>query len=198
MSDVSLFPATAMPDRDWWEALWPAPDEVLRRLGFGQGQAAVDICCGDGLFTAALARLGAQPLYGLDLDAELLDQARNAVRETGRHCHWIEGDARRLAELVPPGLDAALIANTFHGVPDQTGLARAVARTLRPGGCFVVIGWHALPREATIVSGVARGPRTDLRQSPEQTAAAVQPAGFDLEAVEDLPPYHYGVVFRRR
>jgi hypothetical protein len=27
------FPATRMPDRDWWQALWPEPTEVLEALG---------------------------------------------------------------------------------------------------------------------------------------------------------------------
>ena len=28
----SLFKATAMPDRDWWQALWPDPARVLREI----------------------------------------------------------------------------------------------------------------------------------------------------------------------
>lgn len=33
--------------------------------------------------------------------------------------------------------------------------------------------------------------------SPEQTRAAVEPAGFALEALVELPPYHYGAIFVR-
>jgi hypothetical protein len=32
--------------------------------------------------------------------------------------------------------------------------------------------------------------------TPEQTRAVVEPAGFKLETVVELPPYHYGAVFR--
>lgn len=194
-----LFTATAMPDRDWWEALWPDPVGMLRRLGFGPEQAVVDICCGDGLFTKALAALGAAPIHALDLDADLLARAKAAAEAAGhRACRWIAGDAMDLPALVPPGLDAALIANTFHGVPDQTKLAEAVGRVLRPGGLFAVVGWHALPREETTVLGQPRGPRTDMRQTPEQVAHVAAAAGFALERIEPLPPYHYGAVFRRR
>ena len=28
---VRLFPATAMPDPDWWQALWPRPGEVIAK-----------------------------------------------------------------------------------------------------------------------------------------------------------------------
>lgn len=40
-----FFPATAMPDPDWRQVLWPAPDEVLAELGAEQpGMDAVDLC----------------------------------------------------------------------------------------------------------------------------------------------------------
>jgi hypothetical protein len=31
--------------------------------------------------------------------------------------------------------------------------------------------------------------------SPEAVQAVVEPAGFQLESVVELPPYHYGAVF---
>ncbi|MBN6743241.1 hypothetical protein JKG47_22800, partial [Acidithiobacillus sp. MC6.1] len=48
----AFFPATVMPDPDWWHALWPDPEGVLRALGIGPGLGVVDLCCGDGHFTA--------------------------------------------------------------------------------------------------------------------------------------------------
>lgn len=57
--------------------------------------------------------------------------------------------------------------------------------------------WHPLPREQTTVLGQPRGPRSDLRMSPEQTRSAVEKAGFKLGALIELPPYHYAAVFER-
>ena len=51
MPDERLFPATLMPDSDWWHALWPNPDAVLRNVGIKPGKRVVDLCCGDGHFT---------------------------------------------------------------------------------------------------------------------------------------------------
>jgi hypothetical protein len=92
-------------------------------------------------------------------------------------------------------VDFVLIANTFHGVPDQKGLARAVRAVLRPKGSFAVINWYPAQREDTPVLGEPRGPRAEMRMSPEAVAAVVVGAGFhSLETIE-LPPYHYGSVF---
>ena len=190
------FPATAMPDADWWHALWPDPGAVLRALGLTPGTRAIDLCCGAGHFTAAMSEMLDGAVIGVDLDPEMLHRAGAAIKAAGAPtCPLIQADARDLPRIIPDPVDLVLIANTFHGVPDQTGLARAVASVLKPGGRFVVINWHRLPREQTQVLGQPRGPRSDLRMSPDDTAAAVTPAGFrHLDTVE-LPPWHYGAIF---
>jgi hypothetical protein len=61
--------------------------------------------------------------------------------------------------MEPKPVTAIIMANTFHGVPDKTGLCRAVAAALKSGGRFVVVNWHRLPREETVVLGQSRGRR---------------------------------------
>lgn len=192
-----VFPATAMPDRGWWAELWPDPEATLRALGITPEMTVLDLCCGDGWFTAPLARLTDGKVYALDLDPEMLAAARAEVETAGATVlGWLEGDARDLDTLLQEKVDYVLIANTFHGVPDQTGLARAVAAILNPGGRFAVVNWHARPRADTPVLGQPRGPRTEMRMTPEETCVVVEPGGFILHEVVELRPYHYGAVFR--
>lgn len=192
-----IFPATVMPDRDWWRALWPDPEGTLRALGITPEMIVLDLCCGDGWFTAPLARLTGGRVYALDLDPAMLAAARAEVDRAGATVlGWLQGDARDLDNLLQEKVDYVLIANTFHGVPDQIWLARAVAGILNPDGRFAVVNWHARPRGETPVLGQPRGPKTEMRMTPEQTRAVVEPAGFVLEGVVELPPYHYGAVFR--
>lgn len=198
MTLEGFFAASAMPDRDWWAALWPDPGGVLRVLGIRPGMTVIDLCCGDGYFTAPLARIVGGKVYAIDIDSQMLEQARvEAERQRVAVAAWIPGDAYDVAKLVPEPVDYVLIANTFHGVPDKTGFARAVAEVLKPGGHFAVVSWHQLPREQTTVLGKPRGPKTEMRMSPEEVQAAVEPAGFELARVVELPPYHYGAVFLR-
>lgn len=90
-----------------------------------------------------------------------------------------------------------MIANTFHGVPDPTALARSAADMLETDGLFVVINWQARAREETVISGQPRGPHSDMRMSPEQVRKTVEPAGLCFEDVIELPPYHYAAIFRK-
>jgi predicted methyltransferase len=105
------------------------------------------------------------------------------------------GDGYFTAPMGQLVADGVLIANTFHGAPNHTGLARAVRATLRDEGTFVVINWWPRPREETTVLGKPRGPRPELRFSPDQVAAWVEPAGFRLREVKKVSPYHYGAIF---
>lgn len=45
------------------------------------------------------------------------------------------------------------------------------------------MNWYPLPRELTRVLGEPRGPATEMRLSPVQTVASVEPAGFALEGL---------------
>lgn len=193
-----FFPATGMPDREWWAALWPDANSIIRQLGIEPTMSVVDLCCGDGYFTAPLAELVNGRVYAVDIDPEMLNQARAEVaRRKATVREWICADARDIADLISHDNDFVLIANTFHGVPDKTALAKSVAQVLKPGGGFAIVNWYPLAREQTTVLDKPRGPKTDMRMSPEQVQAVVEPAGFQLTDLVDLPPYHYGAIFQK-
>ena len=192
-----MFPATSMTDAAWWQALWPQPETVLADIGMKPGMHVVDLCCGDGLFTAPLAKMACR-VIAIDLDAEMVKLTRAQVAGArATNCTFIVGDAYDVPGFVTEPVDLVLIANTFHGVPDKERLARAVAAVLKPGGRLSVINWHRRPREETVVLGQARGPKTEMRMEPGDVVAAIEPAGLKLARVADLPPYHYNAIFEK-
>jgi ubiquinone/menaquinone biosynthesis C-methylase UbiE len=196
--NARLFPATAMPDAEWWETLWPDPTKVLVEMGVRPGTVAVDLCCGDGLFTAALAGIAAR-VHAIDIDPAMLDYARARVGEAGAtNCDFVLADAMTVGVIVAEPVDYVFLANTFHGVPDQLGLARAVAEVLNAHGQFGIVNWHRRPREETVVLGQPRGPKTEMRMQAPDVAAIAEAAGLLLNRTVELPPYHYGMVFQRR
>lgn len=110
-----LFPATAMPDKDWWHTLWPDPDGVVSALRMERGMKVIDLGCGDGYFTAAIARhVGPGRVLGLDLDPVMLEQAQAACAGM-TNCDWLLGDAMALSRLQGAPADYVSIVNTFHG-----------------------------------------------------------------------------------
>jgi len=103
----------------------------------------------------------------------MLRQARAEAAVQGvDNVTFIEGDARDLPCLV-------------SGTVDQV---------LKPGGRFVVIQLVSDPPRANHGIGAPRGPRTDMRMTPESVLDAVRLAGFEQLQAVDLPPFHYGIL----
>jgi SAM-dependent methyltransferase len=190
-----FFTGTEMPTAGWWEALWPDPAGVLAAVGLKVGMDAIDLCSGDGWFTLQVAKI-ARHVTAIDIDRNLLQVAQHRVAESGlTNCEFVEGNAYDVATLAGSPADFVFIANAFHGVQDRPRLARAVRDSMKATGRLAIVNWHQRPREETPVLGEPRGPKTELRLSPDETIRAVELGGLNLVDLVEIPPYHYGAVF---
>jgi SAM-dependent methyltransferase len=193
----ALFEGTEMPTAGWWDALWPNPAGVLEAVGLRRDMAAIDLCCGDGWFTLPMSRVAAS-VVAIDIDRNMLEAARDRLAATGAtNCQFVEGDAYELARHMRGPADFVLMANAFHGVPDQPRLADAIGKALKPAGRLAVVNWHQRRREETTILGEPRGPKSELRMSPEQTIASIEAGGLIFAGLVELPPYHYAVIMER-
>ncbi|WP_053947968.1 class I SAM-dependent methyltransferase [Halolamina sediminis] len=197
---MDRFENTGQPDWDWWSKLWPTPGATLRKLGLEPDGSVAEVGCGSGYFALPAARIvEPEPVYAIDLDQALLDDLDAlADQQDIENVVPVHGDARKLTRLLPEPVTTLVVANTFHGVDDQSGLVEQAYRMIEPRGSLVVVNWHERPREATTVGNEPRGPPTELRMTPTETEAAVVPVtGFELDRRVELPPYHYALVFDR-
>ena len=192
-----FFEGTEMPNAGWWEALWPDPASVLTKIGIKPDMDVIDLCSGDGWFTLQIARL-ARHVVAIDIEPALLDLARTRLRENRiTNCDFVAGDAYDIVRLWPRPVDFVFLANAFHGVPDKPRLVRSVRVALKFGGRFAIVSWHKRPKPETKVLGEPRGPRTELRMSPDDTVDAASVDELAFRQVIELPPYHYAAVFER-
>ena len=188
-----------MPPSENWAALWPKPDRVLRLLGIRPGMAIVEFCGHDGYFTVPLAKLVRGNLFVFDVDSEALNRARAEISRSGASVRgWIWDDPEDLAKVLPEPVDVVFMANVMHGVSDKQELARAIWPALNPKGRLIIIDWHRLPRESTTAHGRSLGPAAAMRISPDELCAVIEPAGFRLGNIVDLPPYHYGATLLKQ
>jgi len=163
----------------------PDPAGVLASVGLKPGMEVIDLCSGDGWFTLQIAKI-ARHVAAIDIDPTLLDVARVRLMEAGvTNCSFIAGDAYDITRLWPETVDLVFMANAFHGVPDPARLATAVK-----AGRFAIVNWHARPRERTTILGEPRGPKTELRLTPEKTIGAVKMDGLQCLTLVEIPPYH--------
>ncbi len=127
--------------------------DVVERLGVEPGDTVVDLACGHGNFTAALARrVGPGGLViGLDIAAAMLRRAAARVRREGlSQVLLVRGDA-----LALPFADHCLAkincSGGLHQLPDLPRALREVARVGVAGARFALSGF-AVESEQQVTS----------------------------------------------
>lgn len=128
----------------------PLPSEVL------------DIACGQGLASRALAAAGAVHVVGTDLTVEMLARAIEHERNEPLGIDYRVDDAQTLATVADGSVDLVTCQLGLMDIADLDATLRATWRVLRPGGSFVfVIGHPAFlaPNASTMPDGRGRSGR---------------------------------------
>ncbi len=118
-----------MPHMDWWIARLAEAGEL------GPGKRLIDLGCGTGRWTNALAYRTGCEAVGLDRSLGMLDKAR--AKDTEGRVRWVLGDVQNPG-LAPEIFDCALMSLMLHHLRGHAGIFRTVWRMLRPGGVFLI------------------------------------------------------------
>ena len=126
----------------WWDPeseFKPLHDMNPVRLEFIAERAAlsgseiVDVGCGGGILTEAMAKRGAR-VTGLDMGTAPLMVARLHARESGIDVEYRQGAAEDLAAERPGSFDIVTCMEMLEHVPDPASVVTACERLVRPGG----------------------------------------------------------------
>jgi 2-polyprenyl-6-hydroxyphenyl methylase/3-demethylubiquinone-9 3-methyltransferase len=187
----------------WWDP--EGPQKALHalnpaRLGYVaershlQGARILDVGCGAGLLSEALARNGAQ-VTALDLAPELIKVAKLHRLESGVSVDYRLQSAESLAQELPGEFDAVTCMEMLEHVPDPAAVIRACADLLKPGGRLFVSTLNRTPAAfALAIVGaeyIARILPKGTHQyrdfiRPSELAAWLREAGLVVEDVSGL------------
>ena len=99
-----------------------------------QGKKVLDVGCGGGILTDAMARLGAQAL-GIDLATKSLKVAQlHALEAQTSNVQYREVAVEALAAEQPASFDVVTCMEMLEHVPDPASVVRACAQMVKPGG----------------------------------------------------------------
>jgi 2-polyprenyl-6-hydroxyphenyl methylase/3-demethylubiquinone-9 3-methyltransferase len=117
------------------------------------GKRVVDVGCGGGLLTEALAEAGAEAL-GIDLSVELIDVADLHGLESGISAQYQVISAEALAGQMPAEFDHVTCMEMLEHVPDPQSIIHACATLVKPGGMVFFSTLNRVPK-AYLLSIVA-------------------------------------------
>jgi 2-polyprenyl-6-hydroxyphenyl methylase/3-demethylubiquinone-9 3-methyltransferase len=187
----------------WWDP--QGPQKALHalnpaRLGYVadraqlRGARVLDVGCGGGLLSEALAQAGAE-VTAIDLAPDLLKIARLHGLESGIRVDYRQASAEALAAETPGGFDVITCMEMLEHVPDPASIVGACDALLRPGGRLFVSTLNRTPAAfALAIVGaeyVARLLPKGTHQyrdfiKPSELAAWLRGSGLQLEDLSGL------------
>lgn len=182
-------------------------DAIERTVGLGRGDSLLDLACGTGEVSLALADRVAG-MWAIDLEPEMVAVARRNALDRGiRRVHWLVGRAED-AELPEDHFGLVAVGRAFHRL-NRPLIAQRSTGWLRSGGHFIDLGADSSglfdPTEPWLVAAAevyerwlprAHKARDDVQSSaaPDQPATTSQAvlveAGFTQVAKHEFPVPH--------
>ncbi len=138
-AEIAKFEALASR---WWDKdseFKPLHDINPLRAGFIDqysplvGKKAIDVGCGGGILSEALARAGAE-VTGIDMGEAPLAVARLHQLESGLNIDYQRITAEAMAEQNSEAFDVVCCLEMLEHVPDPASVVAACAKMLKPGG----------------------------------------------------------------
>jgi SAM-dependent methyltransferase len=115
-----------------------ATDAFLAGLGLASGWACLDVGCGDGQVSVAMARIAGRSgrVVGFDIDLEALELARDAAQRAGVSAEFVHADAAR--PIATEAFDLAYARLLLSHLVDPSAAVRAMCAEVRPGGAVAI------------------------------------------------------------
>ncbi len=164
-----------------------------------RGKRVLDVGCGGGILTEAMAQKGAL-VTGIDIANKALAVARLHLLESGLTVDYRESTVEQFADSQEEPFDVITCMEMLEHVPDPGSVIHSIARLVKPGGSafFSTINRNLLAFGLAIVGAeyvarlLPRGThRYDRFIRPSELSASLRAAGLQTRDIRGL---HYDPV----
>ena len=164
---------------------WQNPTAILTLIGLKRGFTFVDVGCGPGFFTLPAAKLVGETgtVYGVDANAAAIRNLREKAIENGFDNVYATIGAAENTIVGEALADIVFFGIVLHDFNDPAKVLKNARRMLKPTGTLVDLDWKKEPMQL--------GPPLPIRFSEKKATSLVRQAGFKIEVVRDVGPYHY-------
>jgi 2-polyprenyl-6-hydroxyphenyl methylase/3-demethylubiquinone-9 3-methyltransferase len=154
-----------------------------------KGQQVLDVGCGGGVLSDAMARVGAQ-VTGIDLASKALRVAQlHALEAQTPNVQYREVSAEALAAQQPGSFDVVTCMEMLEHVPDPASVVQACAELVKPGGWVFFSTLNRSPKSFLfaivgaeyVLNMLPRGTHEYTKMiRPSELASCCRAVGLDL------------------
>ncbi len=157
--------------------------ELARLMELGKGSRVADIGAGSGFLSVRLARLVGEEgkVWAVDISERALEALNGRLdRDLYPQLETVLG-AEDDPRLEPESLDAAVIVNAYHEMPEHREMLARIKEALKPGGRFLLLEPFSLETR-----GQSREQQVESHHfAPELLVSELEEAGFEIAHRED-------------
>lgn len=167
---------------------WFNPEKILHDAGLTSGMVFVDVGSGDGFFTMIAAQIvgNTGKVFVVDTDAAAIERLNRRAEEKGiANVETFVGKAEETV-LCENCADVVFYSIVLHDFQDPEQVLKNARRMLKKSGKLLDLDWKK--RNMTF------GPPERIRFSEEKASGLIKAAGFKIQRVSEVGPYHYIVV----
>jgi 2-polyprenyl-6-hydroxyphenyl methylase/3-demethylubiquinone-9 3-methyltransferase len=184
----------------WWDlhgefktlhAVNPLRIGFIEQFTSIENRQILDVGCGGGILTEALAQKGANAL-GIDLSGDLVDIAELHALETGTNVHYQKISVETLAAQQPESFDVVTCMEMLEHVPDAGSIISACAKLVKSEGLvfFSTLNRHpkafllAIVAAEYVMQMVPKGTheyKTFIK--PSELSQSARAAGLELQGM---------------
>ena len=216
MQPQNVYPAELAKFSDlahrWWDVnsefrplhqINPLRLDWINGLASIKGKQVLDVGCGGGILSDAMARAGAT-VTGIDLAGKSLKVAQlHALESQTPNVSYREISAEALAAEIPAQFDVVTCMEMLEHVPDPASIVKACATLVKPGGWVFFSTLNRNPKSfffaiigaEYVLNLLPKGTHEYARFiRPGELAAHCRAADLDLQATKGL---QYNPITRR-
>jgi ubiquinone/menaquinone biosynthesis C-methylase UbiE len=167
---------------------WFNPEKILQDAGLRQNMVFVDVGSGDGFFSMLAAQTVGKTggVYAVDRDAAAIKRLnQKAVERCVTNVKAIAAEAEETV-FCDACADIVFYSIVLHDFHDPAKVLQNAKRMLKPSGRLVNLDWKK--------RSMAFGPPEHIRFSEERASMLMEEAGFKIQKINDVGPYHYVII----
>ncbi len=166
------------------------------------GKRVLDVGCGGGILSEAMAVSGAE-VTGIDMGAAPLAVAKLHLKESGLSVDYQHATAEEFSEIHPGGFDVVTCLELLEHVPDPSSVVLACKKLVKPGGHVFFATLNRNPKSFLFAIIAAEYILGLVRKGTHTYSKFIKPSELEQWAItagltfQDLTGLHYNPFFRR-